>query len=61
MAAFSINMILLDKAPTDAANARDISLFLTRNHGSHGWEPVTAYPLGEKLVVMLKKKEPEAD
>lgn len=57
MAAFSIKMILLDKAPTDDGNARDISLFLTRNHGRHGWEPVTAYPQGDKLVVMLKKQE----
>jgi hypothetical protein len=57
MAGFSIKMILLDKAPTDDDNARAISLFLTRNHGRHGWEPVTAYPQGDKLVVMLKKNE----
>jgi hypothetical protein len=61
MAGFSIKVILLDKAPTSDDNARDISLFLTRNHGRHGWEPVHAYPLGEKWVVMLKKKEPDAD
>jgi len=53
MAAFSIKTIVLGKGPTDDGNARDISLFLTRSHGSDGWEPVTAYQLGEKLVVML--------
>jgi len=59
MVAFSIKTIVLDKAPADSDSARDISLFLTRNHGRHGWEPVTAYPQGDKLVVMLKKKEAE--
>jgi hypothetical protein len=57
MAAFSIKTILLDEAPTDQEKARAISLLLTRDHGRDGWEPVTAYPLGGKLVVMLKKKE----
>lgn len=57
MAVFSIKMILLPSAPTDDESARDISLLLTHDHGHHGWEPVTAYPLGGKLVVMLKKNE----
>jgi hypothetical protein len=57
MATFSIKLLLLDQSPTDDDSARDISLFLTHNHGQHGWEPVTAYPQGDKLVVMLKKRE----
>lgn len=59
MATFSIKTIVLDKAPADDESARDISLFLTRDYGRHGWEPVTAYPQGNKLVVMLKKSEPD--
>jgi hypothetical protein len=62
MTDFSIKVIVLDKAPTDDDKAREISLFLTRNHGRHGWEPVTAYPLGnDKLVVLLKKHQGDAD
>ena len=31
------------------------------NHGRHGWEPVTAYPLGNNKLVVVLKKEGEND
>ena len=56
MPAFSIKVIVLDSAPTDPDKAREISQLLTRDFGSVGWEPVTAYPIGRsKLVVLLKQ------
>ena len=61
MSAYSIKVVVLDKAPTDDEKAREISLFLTRNHGRHGWEPVTAYPLGNNKLVVVLKKEGEND
>jgi hypothetical protein len=58
MKRYSIKFIILDEAPDDQDAADRLSIQLTMDFGSEGWEPVTAYPFGNnKLAVLLKKPE----